>query len=229
MVSKNIIEKIQKLLTLGGNNPNENEATNATRMAMDLLAKYNLSMSEIQNTDTEIVSHEEYKPGGKSFPTWKTVLLNAICKAHFCQIILRPGTGKYIIVGKETNRETSKMMFTYLCNVINFETKQFLKDKDYDRSYGKTQGNAFRVGMAKRLAVRLQEKQQEIIRESKENALVRVDPYTLSLKENDNYAYSNFRVGGSKRMNINPYGSAYGAGYDAGGKIGLNGSRAITA
>jgi len=47
MVSKNIIEKIQKLLALGGNNPNENEATNATRMAMDLLAKYNLSMSEI--------------------------------------------------------------------------------------------------------------------------------------------------------------------------------------
>jgi hypothetical protein len=79
------------------------------------------------------------------------------------------------------------------------------------------------------LAVRLQEKQQEIIRESKENALVRVDPYTLSLKENDNYAFNNFRVGGSKRMNINPYGSAYGAGYDAGGKIGLNGSRAITA
>lgn len=229
MVSKNIIEKIQKLLTLGGNNPNENEATNATRMAMDLLAKYNLSMSEIQNTEKESVSHEDYKPGGKSFPTWKTVLLNAICKAHFCSVILRPGTGTYIIVGKETNRVTSKMMFTYLCNVIDFETKQFLKDKDYDRSYGKIQGNAFRVGMAKRLESRFQEKRQEIIRESQQNALIRVDPYTLSVNENNNYAYSNFRVGSSKRMNINPYGSAYGAGYDAGGKVGLNGSRAITA
>lgn len=229
MVSKNIIEKIQKLLALGGNNPNENEATNATRMAMDLLAKYNLSMSEIQDADTEVVSHEDYKPGGKSFPTWKTILLNAICKAHFCKIILRPGTGTYIIIGKETNRVTSKMMFTYLCNVIDFETKQYLKDKDYDRSYGKTQGNAFRVGMAKRLESRLQEKQQEIIRESKQTALVRVDPYTLSVRENDHYAFSNFRVGSAKRMNINPYGSAYGAGYDAGGKVGLNGSRAITA
>ena len=79
MVSKNIIEKIQKLLALGGNNPNENEATTATQMAMDLLAKYNLSMSEVQNADTEEVTHEDYKPFGRSFPTWKTIKIG---RAH---------------------------------------------------------------------------------------------------------------------------------------------------
>jgi len=229
MVDKSIIAKIQKLLALGGNNPSENEATNATRMAMELLAKYNLSMSEVENSDTEDVSHEEYKPGGKSFPTWKTILLNAICKAHFCSVILRPGTGNYIIIGKETNRQTSKMMFTYLCNVVDFETKEYLKDKNYDRSFGKTQGNAFRVGMSKRLESRLREKQQEITKQSQENALVRVDPYALSLRENSNYMSSHFNVGGAKKMNINPYGSAYSAGFNAGGKVGLHGNRAITA
>jgi hypothetical protein len=229
MVSKNIIDKIQKLLALGGNNPNENEATNATRMAMDLLAKYNLSMSEITDVDTEVVTHEDFKPGGKSFPTWKTILLNAICKSHFCKVILRTGTGSYIIIGKETNRETAKMMFSYLCNVIDFETKQYLKDKDYDRSIGKTQGNAFRVGMAKRLEQRFNEKQQEIIRESQENALVRIDPYSLSVRENDSYTYKNFRTSRGKQMSYNPYASAYGAGFNAGGKVGLHGSRAITA
>jgi len=229
MVSKNIIEKIQKLLALGGNNPNENEATNATRMAMDLLAKYNLSMSEIVASDQEDVSHEDFKPGGKSFPTWKTILLNAICRAHFCNLILRPGTGTYIIVGKETNRETAKMMFTYLSNVVDFETKQYLKQNCFDRSEGKTYSTAFRNGMVKRLEQRFNEKQQEIIREQQGNALIRVNPYDLAKQENNRYANSQFRLTNGKSMGINTGSSAYSAGFSAGGKVGLHGSRAITA
>ena len=229
MVSKNIIEKIQKLLALGGNNPNENEATNATRMAMDLLAKYNLSMSEIVASEQEDVSHEDFKPGGRSFPTWKTILLNAICKSHFCNLILRPGTGTYIIVGKETNRETAKMMFTYLSNVIDFETKQYLKSNYFDRSEGKTYSNAFRNGMVKRLELRFVEKKQDIMREQQGNALIVANPYDLAKRENDNYAYRQFRLTTGKSMGVNTGSSAYGAGYSAGGRIGLHGSRAITA
>ena len=229
MVSKNIIEKIQKLLALGGNNPNENEATNATRMAMDLLAKYNLSMSEIVATEQEDVSHEDFKPGGRSFPTWKTILLHAICKSHFCNLILRPGTGTYIIVGKETNRETAKMMFTYLCNVIDFETKDYLKSNNFDRSQGKTYGNEFRNGMVKRLEQRFVEKQQEIVREQQGNALIVVNPYDLAKRENDRYTYSQFRLTTGKTLGVNTGSSAYGAGYSAGGRVGLHGSRAITA
>lgn len=229
MVSKNIIEKIQKLLALGGNNPNENEATTATQMAMDLLAKYNLSMSEVQNADTEEVTHEDYKPFGRSFPTWKTIILNGLCQSHFCSLILRPGTGTYIIVGKETNRETCKMMFSYLCNVVDFETKEYLKSNDFDRSEGKTHGNAFRVGMANRLKARLMEKKQEIINQANANALVRVDPFTLAHRQNQDYVRNNFRIGGNHRANYNPHSQAYNAGYSAGGKVGLSGSRAITA
>ncbi len=229
MVSKSIIEKIQKLLALGGNNPNENEATNATRMAMDLLAKYNLSMSEIVAVDQEEVSHEDYKPGGKSFPTWKTLLLDAICRVHFCKTIMRSGTGTYIIVGKETNRETAKMLFVYLCNVVDFETKEYLKNNNFDRSEGKTYSNAFRNGMVQRLKQRFEEKQREIIREQESNALILVNPYAMARKENDNYAYQQFRIGNAHRVNINTGSSAYSAGYSAGGRVGLHGSRAITA
>jgi hypothetical protein len=229
MVSKNIIEKIQKLLALGGNNPNENEATTATQMAMDLLAKYNLSMSEVQNHDTEEVSHEDYKPFGRSFPNWKTIILNALCHSHFCNLIIRPGTGCYIIIGKETNRETCKMMFTYLCNVVDFETKEYLKSNDFDRSQGKTYSNSFRLGMANRLRTRLLEKKQEIINQNNQNGLIKVDPFSVAKRQNDDYAYQNFRIGSAKKTYFDTSSSAYSAGFNAGGKIGLSGSRAITA
>ena len=120
-------------------------------------------------------------------------------------------------------------MFTYLCNVIDFETKQYLKSNYFDRSEGKTYSNAFRNGMVKRLELRFVEKQQDIMREQQGNALIVANPYDLAKRENDNYAYSQFRLTTGKSMGVNTGSSAYGAGYSAGGKIGLHGSRAITA
>jgi hypothetical protein len=229
MVSKSIIEKIQKLLALGGDNPNENEATSATRMAMELLAKYNLSMTEVQDVDTEEISHEDYKPFGKSFPTWKSMLFDAICETNFCKLVIRPGTGNYIIIGKDTNRATSKMMFIYFCNVVDFETKEYLKSNYFNRSEGKTFGNSFRLGMCKRLVTRLLEKKQEIIRENTEKGIVRVDPYALAKNQNKDYMYKNFQIGASKSTNHNPNSYAFSAGYSVGGKVSLHGSKALTA
>jgi hypothetical protein len=120
-------------------------------------------------------------------------------------------------------------MFTYLCNVVDFETKQYLKQNNFDRSQGKTFGNAFRNGMVKRLQQRFDEKCAEIIREQQGNALIRVNPYDLATRENNNYAYSQFRLTTGKTLGVNTGSSAYGAGYSAGGKVGLHGSRAITA
>jgi hypothetical protein len=121
------------------------------------------------------------------------------------------------------------MMFTYLCNVVDFETKEYLKTYAFDRSEGKTHGNAFRVGMANRLKSRLLEKKQDIINEANANALVRVDPFAVAHRQNQDYVNQNFRIGGNHRANYNPHSQAYNAGYSAGGKIGLSGSRAITA
>ncbi len=67
--NQNIIEKIQKLLALS-KSPNENEASTALRMAMDMLSKHNLSMSEINVEKKESVEHEEVKFTGKRFSTW---------------------------------------------------------------------------------------------------------------------------------------------------------------
>jgi hypothetical protein len=112
---------------------------------------------------------------------------------------------------------------------VDFETKQYLKQNCFDRSEGKTYSTAFRNGMVKRLEQRFNEKQQEIIREQQGNALIRVNPYDLAKQENNRYANSQFRLTNGKSMGINTGSSAYSAGFSAGGKVGLHGSRAITA
>jgi len=226
--NQNIIEKIKKLLALS-TSPNENEASTALRMAMDMLSKHNLSMTEINVEKKESVEHEEVKFTGKRFSTWRTELLNSVSDAHYCHILKVSGTGVYYIIGKQTNRQATILMFTYLANVVEFECKSHMASLSLTKQEGKTYANSFKLGMVHRLRQRLTEKKNSIILESKSNALIKVDPYTLSKAENNDYIRSKFRVTQQQESNSRINGSAYAQGDRAGNRVGLNGSRAITA
>ena len=73
------------------------------------------------------------------------------------------------------------------------------------------------------------EKKNSIILESKSNALVKVDPYAISKAENNDYIRSKFNVRQQQESNSRINGNAYAQGDRAGNRVGLNGSRAITA
>jgi hypothetical protein len=123
-----LIEKIQKLLRLS-TSPNEHEAALAAEMAQELLAQYNLTMDDVKdnyNQDFVVDSDEvtESRP-------WRRSLGSMVAKLYFSQYFFtyrktRTDQRKcgYIrddihnFVGAPHNVAVAKMMFVYLCSVV---------------------------------------------------------------------------------------------------------------
>lgn len=186
-IGEKTLDKITKLLTRAKDTAaNENEANVAMGFALDLLAKHNLSVSDVDGVrKEETVDSCELDRSTKSKLAWETSLIRCICDTHFC---FHYTCGKKsIIVGKETNKKAVKMLYLYLVSVINdMADKAFEDYKGFE--HGKTYKNSFKKGMVERISDRLEEQKRQIIQEVKGNRdLVRVDPYEKAAEENANW------------------------------------------
>lgn len=70
-----ILDKVRKLLSLAGNNPSEEEAIAASLKAQELIAKYNLQLTDIEKETLEI-AQSEYKTGVDK--SWKYGLARVV-------------------------------------------------------------------------------------------------------------------------------------------------------
>ena len=70
-----ILDKVKKLLSLAGNNPSEEEAIAASLKAQELIAKYNLDLTDIEKEEQEI-SQARFTTGVDK--SWKYGLANVI-------------------------------------------------------------------------------------------------------------------------------------------------------
>ena len=79
-----VIKKIKNLMDLAGNNPNENEAIAASLKAQELLAKYKISLTEIEEDfyKQEIIT-AEVNLESDSAKKWKSYLAPIIAKAFY--------------------------------------------------------------------------------------------------------------------------------------------------
>jgi hypothetical protein len=120
-----IIARVQKLLNLAGNNPNENEAAAAVEKAHAILAEHNLDMAHIKEADlnskegADMVREKmdvESKFKLKSF-SW---LWNGVAKAHFCKLYMRktPKGTIYTFVGRRINTIVAAQMAQYLTTTV---------------------------------------------------------------------------------------------------------------
>ena len=67
MANERIIKRIEKLLSLAGNNPSQEEAQSAMLMAQKLMAEHNLSMEAFQEKEPEKKEVEQvWVKGGQS-------------------------------------------------------------------------------------------------------------------------------------------------------------------
>lgn len=109
-----VISKIQKLLSLAAS-PNKHEAERASVMAFELMAKYDIEMSEITTQDaSELVQQELYSTGRVNRLVWH---VNAILKKYFLVSVLQTSTkdGQIIkLVGKKHRIEVAKHVFSFL-------------------------------------------------------------------------------------------------------------------
>ena len=123
-----ILKKIDKLLALAGNNPNENEAISAALKAQELMAKYNIELADIQGAEVgQKIGKEIYSPKKSSHyvSKWKYSLSQIIAK-NFCCKTYSLGRDAIVFYGYEKDAKIAQQVFGFL-----FETGNKLADKYY--------------------------------------------------------------------------------------------------
>lgn len=136
-------EKIQRLLALSSNNPNQNEAEVAAQKAQELLQKYNIDLAEVlihkgvKAEDIEILeARASYSDYTKT--RWKEYLATVIGKGYMTEV-LGDNTNVWFI-GRAADTEISAYVFTHLqhrlAELVKIEYKKFARQfkEDHDGS-----------------------------------------------------------------------------------------------
>lgn len=122
-----ILEKVKKLLALAGNNPSEEEAKAASLKAQQLMAEYNLTLSEADEDKKLEFANSSYACGVDN--QWKYGLAAVIAKNFRCEYYW---LGKKILVfyGYKADCEIAREVFGFLFKVCKKRMTQ-VADKAY--------------------------------------------------------------------------------------------------
>ena len=115
-----ILDKIKKLLklqhsaeTLG----NEGEAYAAANAVHRLLTTYNLSLSDVSESNEEradITESDEITYRSPYGSVWKRALLSTIATNNYCQVLVKPSKQHMLIVGQQDNVVVVENLYYYL-------------------------------------------------------------------------------------------------------------------
>lgn len=225
-----IIERVQKLLALAGNNPNEHEAAAAMEKAHALLAEHNLSMSSIEQTK-ESSKRGEFGTKTNFSEVYYRDLWQAVGALYFCDYIWwRPNPKKrethHFFIGQPHNAAVAVSMAQYLTGVATRSAREAGKEagrKDF-RFF-----NSFMHGCSGRLVSRIYERKRQAeagaatATEGKTNLPALAPMYNLEAKANALWIrehYLNLREGKTREINVDP--GAYRAGKRAAETISLD-------
>lgn len=118
MRTEKIIQTIKKVLELSKNNPSEEEAKAAALKAQELLAKYHIDMSEVEDIDIDktedIVEISVNVPSKK----WKYKLAHIVADNFRCKHFYY-GKGVVVFYGHKTDAEVAAETFKYLFDMGN--------------------------------------------------------------------------------------------------------------
>jgi len=145
-MNNKIIEKVKKLFALANNNPSEEEAILAALKAQELMAKHNITNSDIEDELTkgdEKIFTAQYETGAGL--KWKFPLATVIAKNFRCKTFSY-GARTIAFYGHETDAKIAKEVFEFL-----FTTGHKLANKEVYRKtkeYGTATGvyNSFCQG-----------------------------------------------------------------------------------
>lgn len=173
--------KIRKLLELASKgNTTEAEASVALNMAQELLAKYNLSMAQIEEardtskpeTAEEAKRTKEQNTSRSAMYEWQRNLWRTLATVNYCWYYtvkgtrevgnFRPKTKLHMIVGREANVLSTRLMGEYLEETIN----RLCPYKGRERL--SRSALSWREGCASRLQSRLVDKQDAMIQASQD-------------------------------------------------------------
>jgi hypothetical protein len=153
-IENKVLERVKKMIALGNDSAaTEAERETALRMAYNLLAKYNLSISDLPSEqDNEARERQDVVI---SADRWARSLAQAVAKLFFCRYFYS-GTGtsgkdKHCFVGRQSNVITARYMSEFLIKSVKREATGRYK------SPTSPQGRSFCVGTVDSIRKRVEE------------------------------------------------------------------------
>lgn len=147
-----IINKVQKLLAVanGSAEGGEHERDTAMKMALSLLAKHNLSMSDCEIKTEDRLLEEDLH----DVCPWRRTAANAIAKLFFCHFFSSKIQGKqklkFSFIGLESNVLTTKEMTKWIIKSVHRESAIRRKELDAPASFATSFCNAAAIQITKR-------------------------------------------------------------------------------
>lgn len=164
-----VLERVEKLLRLASNNPNEAEASSAAAKAQDILAAFNLDMSAVEERTGDKGKREDRKMTGGLYK-WQRSVWEEVAELNFCLYWSIKGLTKgskyeHRVLGRTVNILSTRMMAEYLEQAIERIAREHYDNQP--SAYFAKPGIAYREGMTDRICERLRERRWEQEREAR--------------------------------------------------------------
>lgn len=132
MNREQLMNKVNKLLALAGNNPSQEEANRAMEKAQALIAEYNLNMDEFAEKD-DIVFIPATHPKNKGY---RTMLASILAKNFRCEALMHGDTVHFL--GHKTDAEICVKIFNYAYEVSNRQGRKLVREarKNGENTHG---------------------------------------------------------------------------------------------
>ena len=226
-MNEEILNKIQRLLSLSNGNSNVNEAANAFKQAQKLMQQYQISQEMLEDNEDDIEDDVLFH-GGKRLSRWKSVLANVVAEVNGCVAVRsRTRTGVVVeVYGLPSDIILVRTMYAHVAKEVDRLT---LLESSRRNNPGKRWLTSFRAGVVSVVSRRLheakKEAQDDIINSSSKDEIVLVSHAIerINQKHEAALAHINEVLGGLKqkktRTTVHP--DAYERGKRAGENVDL--------
>jgi hypothetical protein len=184
MSTDKILDRVKKMLALGNcEGATEAERETALRMAYNLLAKHNLSISDLPSDEQQ--EDREQQEVSLCADKWARSMAQAVAKLFFCSYYYSK-TGKsrrdiHYFVGKQSNAGTARYMAEYVISSVKREAS-----KRYGAA-NNPEGRSFCVGATNSIRARVNDMVKQATESTPGTALVLINLHKSEAIENDKW------------------------------------------
>lgn len=237
-----ILSRVRKMMALASNaGATEGERDNAMRAVHATLAKYNLTLSQVDETDPN--ADEARKHLRKAFlgKPWAVMITSAIARMYFCHYHYQTVGGNagptqkavHNFVGRHSNVVTAQEMAEFVVTSVNREAQKYQRDTSgtYADYRAFAQGAAARVFQrcaaiedeAKSEGVKPEADDDQLTQDQPGTALVIATLYKTETDANAHFVEHHIgKLGSGRRMSIAGNSTARAAGAVFGSKVSLH-------
>lgn len=129
-----LMKRVSKLLNLANDNPNENEAQNALLKAQEMMAKNNISISDLDILNVKPEKKKEVSESAAEWTKaqWYNIAVSDIIADNFrCYVFRYTGIGKskMTFMGLKEDCELAKTMYEFAVLALEYNADQYVKEQ----------------------------------------------------------------------------------------------------